>query len=143
VKRLPPTELSRRLVALREQHDPPLSQHEAARLIGLSLRQYGRLERGQANPSLTTARKIAAAYGVEPWLLTGGTEQPVAVEQSPTLADLARLEAKIELLLAHFGLDSAAAGTPAQAPDLAALFAEGRDHAAAPARRRHIARSAH
>lgn len=96
--------LSTRLLELRERHDPPLTQKEAAELIGVSLRQYGRLERGQADATLHTIRRIAAAYRVEPRLLTGVEDE---VPASPTYADLARLEHKLELLLDHFGLSGA------------------------------------
>lgn len=110
---LPRSGLSTCLLELRAAHDPPLTQREAAALIGVSLRQYGRLERGQADATLHTIRKIAGAYGVEPRLLTGaGPETPGA----PTSADLARLEHKVEILLTHFGLSAPDDGRP---PDLA------------------------
>jgi transcriptional regulator with XRE-family HTH domain len=120
-------ELCGRLSELRARHDPPLTQRQAADLIGLSVRQYGRLERGQANATLATIRKIAAAYGVDPQLLTG---TPAA----PASTDLARVERKLELLLEHFGL-SADDGADAT---IAAV--NGHEHAhAAPARPRRVA----
>jgi transcriptional regulator with XRE-family HTH domain len=123
------TGLSSRLVELRERHDPPLTQKEAADLIGVSLRQYGRLERGQADATMHTIRKIAAAYGVEPRVLTEADPIPPAF---PTPADLARLEQKLELLLDHFGLS--AAGEEAPAPDVGSVRAY--EAAPAPVRRR-------
>jgi transcriptional regulator with XRE-family HTH domain len=129
-------ELCTRLCELRAQHDPPLTQQQAADLIGVSLRQYGRLERGQANATLATIRKIAAAYGVDPSVLTGGGPERDA---APTSADLARVEQKLELLLAHFGL-SAGEAVPQQSPDLAPALVHGRERGpGAPARRRRVA----
>jgi len=137
------SDLSRRLAALRQQHDPPLNQQEAAEVVGLSLRQYGRLERGEADATLATIRKIADAYDVEPHFLTGAVSErfrPAA--QAPGLGDLARLEAKLDLLLAHFDLLTVESGFGADAPDLAALLTSRRDRPPAPpARRRDIARS--
>jgi transcriptional regulator with XRE-family HTH domain len=123
-------ELCGRLSELRARHDPPLTQRQAADLIGLSVRQYGRLERGQANATLATIRKIAAAYEVDPQLLTG---TPAA----PAVTDLARVERKLELLLEHFGLS---ADDGAGHLEDAAAAVNGREHAhAAPARQRRVA----
>jgi transcriptional regulator with XRE-family HTH domain len=108
------TDLSKRLLRLRVQHDPPLNQQQAAELVGLSLRQYGRLERGEATASLQTVARIAAAYGVAPRLLLDRDPDPGdGVVASPSAADFARLEAKIDRLLEQ--LEPVAAG--------------GRDHA--------------
>jgi transcriptional regulator with XRE-family HTH domain len=90
------TGLAARLLRLRVEHDPPLNQQEAAALVGLSVRQYGRLERGEATASLATVRRIAAAYGLEPRMLLDGDDDALA---APSAADFARLEAKIDLLL--------------------------------------------
>lgn len=96
---------AQRLRRLREQHNPPLNQKGAAKLIGMSLRHYGRLERGQADASIATIREIARAYKIDPTLLTvNGNERLTATGQAPTLADFARLEAKIDTLLDHFEL---------------------------------------
>ncbi len=119
-------DLAHRLVGLREGHDPPLNQQEAAELIGLSVRQYGRLERGEADASLATIRKVAAAYGVRPHVLTGAEPSRLqATGQAPSLADFARLEAKVDLLLDHLGALSHSA-----VPDpLSQLLHEHREHA--------------
>jgi transcriptional regulator with XRE-family HTH domain len=122
------TGFSSQLVMLREQHDPPLNQQEAADLIGLSLRQYGRLERAEANATLATIRKIADAYGVEPHILTGADDDRLtATRQTPTVADFARLEAKLDALLDHFDLLTIEEGVPARTPDLVAVLSDDRD----------------
>lgn len=128
------TAFSSRLVALREQHEPPLNQQEAADLIGLSLRQYGRLERGEADATLATIRKIADAYGVEARLLTSaGDDRRRATGQAPSVADLARLEAKIDILLDHFDRLTGEEGIPARTSDLVAVFSDDHDRSSLPA----------
>jgi transcriptional regulator with XRE-family HTH domain len=103
------TGLATRLLRLRVQHDPPLNQQQAAALVGLSVRQYGRLERGEATASLATVRRIAAAYGVDPRLLVDGApDGRDGALPPPSAADFARLEAKIDLLLEQ--LEPIAAG---------------------------------
>ena len=48
------------------------TQTELSREVGLSLDMIGRLERGQAAPSLDTIEKMAATFSVAPALLLGG-----------------------------------------------------------------------
>jgi transcriptional regulator with XRE-family HTH domain len=54
--------LAARLRGMREERE--LTQEQAAERIGLSIIQYGRLERGQANVSLATLVGVAAAFRV-------------------------------------------------------------------------------
>jgi len=99
------TALSARLRRLRLRHDPPLNQQQAADLVGLSLRQYGRLERGEATASLATVARVADAFSVDPGMLLDGGLPPErdggSGERAPSAADFARLEAKVDRLLAR------------------------------------------
>jgi transcriptional regulator with XRE-family HTH domain len=139
----PRARLSRRLIALREQHEPPLNQQEAADLIGLSLRQYGRLERGQADATLATIRKIADAYSVQPQLLTGTDgDRLIATGQAPSAADFARLEAKINLILDR--LDALPADPGGRAvPELGDLLHDARESRPTRRTRRRRAETTH
>jgi transcriptional regulator with XRE-family HTH domain len=54
-----------------------LSQMDAAHLAGLNVAHYGRVERGEGNPSLDTLVRIAGAFGLDPAELVRG----ITVEQ--------------------------------------------------------------
>lgn len=50
------------------------SQDSVAKLAGMHVTNLGKIERGQANPSLTTIVRVAAALGVMPAELLGGID---------------------------------------------------------------------
>ena len=56
-------ELTAQLAAARQQAG--LSQREAARLVGITQAALSRIERGNADPSLSTALETAHALGLE------------------------------------------------------------------------------
>lgn len=55
--------LGRHLLALRVERG--LSQEAAAELAGVHEKYLSKLERGQANPTLSTLLSVASAYGVQ------------------------------------------------------------------------------
>jgi transcriptional regulator with XRE-family HTH domain len=131
-------EFARRLVALREQHDPPLTQEQAAALIDVHPRQYHRWENAESTPYLSSIKKIADAYGIDQnHLIVSPEELGLAGGPPATREDLARLERKLDLILAALGAapDAPAADQPngAQPPaPPAALRPQGK--APAPSR---------
>jgi transcriptional regulator with XRE-family HTH domain len=56
-------ELGMRLKALREAQSE--TQKEVARIIGRSLREYQRYEKGQRQPSPAIIRRLARHYGLQ------------------------------------------------------------------------------
>ena len=60
------------------------SQGDVAKLAGMRVTNLGKIERGQANPSLTTIVRVAAALGVMPVeLLAGIDAQVLPVDERP------------------------------------------------------------
>lgn len=57
-----------------------VSQMDLADLAGLNVAHFGRIERGETNPSLETLVRIAAVLGVEASRLIAG----ISVEQFPS-----------------------------------------------------------
>jgi transcriptional regulator with XRE-family HTH domain len=101
--------------------DNALTQEQAAKRIKISLRHYGRLERGEDGPRADTIRKIARAYKIDPSVLTSSNgDRVTATRQQPTVADFARLEAKIDALRDDFRTHIANGGLemPQQLADL-------------------------
>lgn len=46
-----------------------LSQEQVARIIGVSLRGYQRIERGEVRPAIDTALHICEVLQVQPWAI--------------------------------------------------------------------------
>lgn len=112
-------EFARRLIALREQHDPPLTQEQAAELIGVDPRHYHRWESGTTNPYLSSIKKIADAYGIDQAQLIVDTTDPLGLGAGgapATLDDIARLETKLDLILAALDVAAPADQAPTAAP---------------------------
>jgi transcriptional regulator with XRE-family HTH domain len=56
----------------RERHKLALSQEDVANLAEMHVANYGKIERGRANPNLTTIVRIATALGADPGDLLRG-----------------------------------------------------------------------
>jgi transcriptional regulator with XRE-family HTH domain len=110
-------DIAAQLRDLREQHDPPLTQTEAAELIGISVRRYADWELRKSRPSLKNIQRIAEAYNVP-------TARLLPPGDSHTLVDasqLNRVERMLELLLDHFDILPAGADMPDAPPEIADL----------------------
>lgn len=60
------------------------SQDDVAKLAGMHVTNIGKIERGQANPSLTTIVRLAAALGTMPAeLLVGIDAQALPEDERP------------------------------------------------------------
>jgi transcriptional regulator with XRE-family HTH domain len=85
------------------------SQEEVALAVGVEEEFYGRLERGEAFPSLETFAKIAEVLGVSSDMLLGLVELEVVVPLQPTPTNeevlyrrrLTRLERKLRIADPH------------------------------------------
>jgi transcriptional regulator with XRE-family HTH domain len=60
-----------------------LTQHEAADVVGTGLAHYGRLERGDVDPRVSTLLRVAAGLGVPVAELLRGLD--VRVGETPVL----------------------------------------------------------
>lgn len=109
-------EFARRLVALREQHDPPLTQEQAAELIGVDPRHYHRWENRETDPYLSTRAKIAKAYGIDVSYLIAEPGAPLGLGLDGTNDQLTRLEAKLDQIIRHLGIETPADQAPTAAP---------------------------
>jgi transcriptional regulator with XRE-family HTH domain len=117
------------------------SQEAAARHVKISVRAWNRYETKRADPYLTTREKITKAYGVDPsYLIVEDLSAPLGLgldsEPPATRADLARLERKVDLLLAHFKIKTRAASgglpdAPAALANAAPSQTKGRRRTAA------------
>jgi transcriptional regulator with XRE-family HTH domain len=111
------TPLGQRLEALRQERGLT-RQADAADLIGISLRTYGRLLHQPDNPGLATLMKIAAAYNVDHRDLIDAPPTPNG--------DLARLERKLDLILDALITSGAIPDPPDELRDLIHDAANGR-----------------
>lgn len=104
-----------------ERKSRGLSREEAARQAGISFRQYQRWETGQSEPRDSNLRQLAEA-----WSVTVESLRPPDPEheEQDVRDQLDRLEAKIDALLAHAGLDAAEVAAAAE-PSLRVLEAAG------------------
>lgn len=67
--------------AARERMDPPITQEELARRIGVRQNRISALETGKvANPGIAIVLDLAAALGVEPQQLVFGPEAQEAAQ---------------------------------------------------------------
>lgn len=103
-------DVSATLTRLRQEHDPPLTQRQAAELVGVALRNWGNWERGHAMPALSSVLEIANAFDISPQDLL--QPQPDEDTSGATRADILRLESKMDLLLDHFDILPAEPGMP-------------------------------
>jgi transcriptional regulator with XRE-family HTH domain len=100
------------LVRLREKQS--LSQEEAARRIGIGLRQLQRWEAGESMPRATNLAQAALAYGVSPsvfydedeWTGSGNGTSPAAPD-GDLLDRLAELEEQVRLVRAEMAAHDA------------------------------------
>ena len=83
------------LLDLRRQHR--LSAEKAARKIGISTRQYSRLEGATSTASLDTIDKAITAYNVDPTVFLGEPE----VTPGDVATRLQGLEGKVDRLLSE------------------------------------------
>ncbi|MCS5719103.1 helix-turn-helix domain-containing protein [Herbiconiux sp. CPCC 205763] len=69
-----------------------ISQMDLAELAGLHFTNLGRIERGQANPSLSTILRIASALNLNPAFLVDGLTADMLPDRphTVTVADLIR-----------------------------------------------------
>jgi len=81
------------LIALRERHS--LGQEDAARKIGIGLRQYQRWEAGESMPRANNLGRAALAYGVSPTIFYDDEDLPAS-----TVPQLDRMESELEQLAA-------------------------------------------
>jgi transcriptional regulator with XRE-family HTH domain len=104
------------LVRLREKQS--LSQEEAARRIGIGLRQLQRWEAGESMPRATNLAQAALAYGVSPsvfydedeWTANGnGNGTSPAAPNGDLLARLAAIEDLVRLVRADLAAADAEA----------------------------------
>lgn len=84
-------QLTAKLRALARAHPDVKSDEDAARLIGVSYRQYQRWLAGESTPRGSTLKRIAAAYGVPLAELLG----------EPAKSQLDRIEGMLAELLAR------------------------------------------
>jgi transcriptional regulator with XRE-family HTH domain len=75
-----------------ERHRFAINQMELAELAGLHFTNLGKIERGQANPSLHTILRIASALNVNPAILVDGLSADMLPDRPHrvTVADLIR-----------------------------------------------------
>jgi transcriptional regulator with XRE-family HTH domain len=91
------------LIALRERHS--LGQEDAARKIGIGLRQYQRWEAGESMPRASNLGRAALAYGVSPTIFYDDEELPAS-----SVPQLDRMEAAIKELATAVAMMSVALG---------------------------------
>ncbi|WCB94446.1 hypothetical protein DSM104299_03183 [Baekduia alba] len=98
------------LTRLRQEHDPPLTQRQAAELVGVDIRNWGNWERENAAPALASILRISETFGIS----TQDFIQPASTDDTTpaTRAEIARLESKMDLLLDHFDILPAGAHMP-------------------------------
>jgi transcriptional regulator with XRE-family HTH domain len=79
-----------RLLEIR--HKSGLSQEDVANLAEMHVTNYGKIERGRANPSLTTLVRIASALNADPGDLVRGIGRSALPDRTHllTAADLIR-----------------------------------------------------
>lgn len=117
------------LTRLRQQHDPPLTQAQAAEAVGVDVRNWGNWEREKTAPALNSVLQISETFGVSPQDFL----QPVQAEDTTpaTRTEIIRLEQKLDLLLDHFDILPADATMPPAPAELTELL----DNTPAPKRR--------
>lgn len=71
-----------------------LSQEDMADLAGMHWTNWGKIERGQANPSLTTIVRMAGVLDIDPAELVSGLSQLPKRRHQLTAGDLIRERAK-------------------------------------------------
>lgn len=73
-----------------------ISQEDAADLAEMHVSNYGKVERGLANPSLHTILRITTALNIDPAKLVGGLDADMVPERGHTVtaADLIKARAK-------------------------------------------------
>lgn len=78
------------------RHELGLSQEDMADLAEMHWTNWGKIERGQANPSLTTIVRMAGVLDLDPAVLVGGLGLQDLPEPSHqlTAADLIRERAR-------------------------------------------------
>ena len=72
-----------------------ISQMELAHLAGIHFTSFGKIERGQANPSLDTILRIASALNLNPAVLVDGLTADMLPDRAHTVTvrDLIRARA--------------------------------------------------
>lgn len=70
--------LGQRLRAAREAQGLTLASLSSR--CGVAIPNLSRIERGLADPRLSTVERIFAALGIDPWAGTSPTEQPIPLE---------------------------------------------------------------
>lgn len=130
---LPAEEFARRLRELREQHDPPMNQEEAARFLDINTRHYTRMETAKiSRPHIATLQKIADRYRVPVDRLIVETVPPARLTDDDLRRIEAKLDAVLELVAALAGTDPQTALADAAAAITAALQAADQRSATPP-----------
>lgn len=86
-----------------------MTQDQAADFIGVSRRQYSRWETHEGTPYYSSIEKIARAYGISTADLTIDPADQLDEPWPVPRDDFTRLEAKVDLILEHLGLDPTSA----------------------------------
>lgn len=103
-------DVGRRIRRARESNRPDLSQEAAAHEVGVSVKQYGRWERGESSPRADKWERLAEVLGVPVVEIRG--ELPAVAEHELRI-QLGRLEVKLDALLVHAGINPASFDVPA------------------------------
>lgn len=90
-------DVGRRIRQARETNRPELSQEAAAHEVGVSVKQYGRWERGESSPRHDKWERLADVLGVPVNDIRG---EPPAVAEHELRIQLNRIEEKLDLILA-------------------------------------------
>jgi DNA-binding XRE family transcriptional regulator len=99
-----------RIREARERNRPELSQEDAAHEMGVSVKTIGRWERGESQPRDKQWEPLARMLKVGVEDLRG---QPPIAPEAELKAQLDRIEANQQLLLAYFGIEPDEEGEPA------------------------------
>jgi transcriptional regulator with XRE-family HTH domain len=95
-------DVGRRIREARENNRPDLSQEDLAHELGVTGKTVGRWERGESQPRGRQWEPLAKLLQVEVGDLRG---QPPAVPAEDVTETLARIESKLDRLMAVIGLD--------------------------------------
>jgi transcriptional regulator with XRE-family HTH domain len=123
-----------RLLELRAERR--ISRERLAGELGVTTKSVYAWEKRNGAIKWENALKVADFYGVDPGEVA--TREPE--DLTPAYANLRRLEAKVDLLLAHFGLDVETVSDAVEAFDAETARAAGQQ--AAPVRQRRGHRAA-
>jgi transcriptional regulator with XRE-family HTH domain len=127
-------DIAAHLKRLRQHHDPPLTQVQAAELVGVDIRHYGNWERGRSTPRVPNLRRIAQAFDIQPHELLEPIAQP-----TDTSALLQKIETMLAEVIERLDEHGLTLPTPSQVAEQAARRIEQQheqDAAARPRTRR-------